>query len=91
MPPVRCYGISVEKKFKEEVKLFEGYKVINKFNIFNRTAKEAADEIVQQVSIDTLPTVTQLSDSTFDRVFGGSVQDQILLIYDPLNAPQHLD
>ena len=80
----------MDKKQKEEVKLWEGHKVINTFNIFNRTVKEAADEIVQQVNIDTLPTVSKLGDSTFDRVFGGSVQDQILLIYDPSDPPQHL-
>lgn len=87
VPHVKCYGIPVDKKLKEEAKLYEGYKVINMFNIYNRTAKEAADEIVQQVSIDTLPTVTKLSEATFDRVFGGSVQDQILFIYDHSNPP----
>lgn len=47
----------------------------------NLTIIEMANELVQEVSIDTLPIITTLDESNMHRVFGGSVSDQLIFLY----------
>lgn len=46
----------------------------------NLTITEMANELVQEVSIDTLPIITTLDESNMHRVFGGSVSDQLIFL-----------
>ena len=45
------------------------------------TASQIASELVQDVNVDALASVTSLQEDNLHRVFGGSVSDQVLLLY----------
>lgn len=51
------------------------------YNFINLTISEIANDLVQEVNIDTLPLLSTLNSNNIHRIFGGSVSDQILLLY----------
>lgn len=65
----------------ETIVLFKEEEVIESYRFNNLTNAEIASDLIQQVNIDTLPVVSSLHNDNIHRVFGGSISDQLLLLY----------
>jgi hypothetical protein len=76
-----CVAVPELVQPKGSISLYQGMNRVNTYSFFNKTAKEVADELIQSVNIDTLPTLITINEATFSRVFGGSVSDQLLFIH----------
>jgi hypothetical protein len=46
---------------KASISLYKGKERLNTYSYFNKTVKEVADELIQAVNIDTLPTVITMN------------------------------
>ena len=54
------------------------------------TVTQIASELVQDVNVDSLSPITSLSEDNLHRVFGGSVSDQVLLLFKNTINPDKL-